>query len=63
MPDPCKLATEYAVALSKASSMEELKEIGQDIKIDKPNLVGWVDWLRDQYESCEKTLTNTWGKK
>ena len=63
MTDPCKLATEYAVLLSRALSVEELRDIAEKIRLDKSNLVGWVDWLRDWYESCEKTLTNTWGKK
>jgi hypothetical protein len=63
MADPCRLATEYAVFLSRARSVEELKEIGIRIRADLSSLVGWTDWLRDWYESCEKTLTNSWGKK
>jgi hypothetical protein len=63
MVDPCSRATDYAVLLSKCGSIEELKDIAEKIRLDKPNLDGWVDWLRDWYESCERTLTDRWGKR
>lgn len=55
--DPCAMATVYADRLSKCKSVEELKHIGGEIKADLKSLVGWEDWLRDCYRSCETTLT------
>ena len=57
MTDPCRLATKYADRLSKCKTVEELKHIGAEIKADLKNLVGWEQWLRDCYISCETTLT------
>ena len=49
--DPCNIATEYAERMSTARTVIELKAIGQEIKTNITNIIGWEQWLRDWYSS------------
>jgi hypothetical protein len=48
---PCSIATDYAVRISKCTTKPELEAIGQEIKANLKQVVGFEGWLRDFYES------------
>ena len=49
--DPCSIATDYAVSISKCQTIAELEAIGQVIKANLKDVVGYEEWLRDIYFS------------
>ena len=49
--DACSEATMYADRISKCKTIAELETIGQEIKANLKDVVGWEQWLRDIYFS------------
>ena len=47
----CEIATEYAVRISKTATMDELKRLGDEIKLNIKSVEGWDEWLRLFWES------------
>jgi hypothetical protein len=54
----CELATEFAIKMSEAHSIEELDRIAGEVKVFLKDLMGWEDWLRDEYRSNRYRIGN-----
>lgn len=55
--DPCSIATEFYVKISKCTTIIELNRIGVEIKASLKNVEGWVEWLRCGWQSQYDTLS------
>lgn len=49
--DVCSKATKYAERMSKCATIVELRAIGDEIKANLRDVVGWEEWLRDMFVS------------